>query len=302
MRANFVLSGVWEGIRRNLSMTIALVLNTAILLTFVSTSVLANREIDKFSESYEGRLNVSVYLCSTTSPAPCTGKRTSQEQTDTITKAIRAYPDVTSASYVSEKEQFQRAREVAPQRAREFLTPGIYPASFTVKLKDIRNDYVGFKRAIEKQAGVSAVATPSDAIQKLLDVISNLRFASIIVAFIVLIASVLLIANTVQVAAAQRKNETSIMRLVGASRWMTELPFVLETIIATIVGSLAAFGMVLAGKYFLLDKVFAVQVESGVIPNLDVNDVLVAGGISLIAGVALAALTAFATLRLYVKL
>ena len=58
----------------------------------------------------------------------------------------------------------------------------------------------------------------------------------LLIAAVVLIASVLLISNTIQVAAAQRKNETSIMRLVGASRWMTELPFMLETTFAAIVG------------------------------------------------------------------
>jgi cell division transport system permease protein len=92
------------------------------------------------------------------------------------------------------------------------------------------------------------------------------------------------------------------MRLVGASRWMTELPFMLETTFATIVGGLIAFGMVYFGKYFVLDNIFQVQVENGVVPNITTNDVLIASGFSIIAGIALTGITAFATLRLYVKL
>ena len=119
---------------------------------------------------------------------------------------------------------------------------------------------------------------------------------------VVLIASILLIANTIQVAAAQRKNETSIMRLVGASRWMTELPFMLETIIASIIGGLISVGLIAIGKQFVLNNLFQIQVENGVIPNLNANDILVAGGIGLIAGIVVSAITAFATLRLYVRL
>ncbi len=63
MRANFVMSGVAIGIRRNLSMTIALVLSTAIALAFVGAAILANIEITRFRHNYEGKLNVSVFLC-----------------------------------------------------------------------------------------------------------------------------------------------------------------------------------------------------------------------------------------------
>ncbi len=52
----------------------------------------------------------------------------------------------------------------------------------------------------------------------------------------------------------------------------------------------------------LLDKILGSQTSKGVIPNLTSNDILLAGGAGLIVGVVLSALTAFATLRLYVRL
>src|ERR1700744_1267381 len=63
MRANFVLSGVAAGIRRTATMTVALVLNTAIALSFVGAAILANTEISRFRTTYEDKLNVQVYLC-----------------------------------------------------------------------------------------------------------------------------------------------------------------------------------------------------------------------------------------------
>jgi cell division transport system permease protein len=171
-----------------------------------------------------------------------------------------------------------------------------------VHLKNIGKDYPKFVHTYGPLAGVSDTSTESSVLKRFLDIIDGLRLAAIVIALVVLAASILLIANTIQVAAAQRKNETSIMRLVGASRWMTELPFMLETILASIAGGLIAIGFIALGKEFVLNNIFKVPVENGVIPNLNINDVLVAGGVGLITGVIVAGLTALVTLRLYVKL
>jgi cell division transport system permease protein len=301
MRANFVISGVAAGLRRNLTMTIALVLSTAIALAFVGAAILANTEISRFKHDYEGKLNVSVYLCASVAAAPCTHQTTAAE-TDALESELKADPRVASVLYVSEKEQRARAIKTESPEVAKLNTVGLLPASFTVKLKNIQKDADKFVADYKAKPNVSGASNQVNSLKTLLDVIDGARLFSIVVALVVLIASILLIANTIQVAAAQRRNETSIMRLVGASRWMTELPFMLETIISTVIGGLISFGMVGIGKHFVLDGIFKLQVERNVIPNITTNDVLLAGGIGLIAGVVLAALTAFATLRLYVRL
>jgi cell division transport system permease protein len=301
MRASFVMSGVWDGIRRNATMTIALILSTAIALAFVGAAILANTEITRFKKDYEGQLNVSVYLCAKTHQPPCTGK-TTPAQTQQLEQELKAYPAVTSVKYVSEKEQYQRAIQIEPPNVARLTHVGDLPASFTVKLQNIDKDYDAFAATFGSKPGVSGVTNEIKTIRTLLSIINGARLFSIAIAVVVLIASILLIANTIQVAAAQRRNETSIMRLVGASRWMTELPFMLETIIATTVGGLIAFGLVALGKYYVLGGIFPRQVESGVIPNLDINDVLIASGAGLIGGIVLSAVTAFITLRTYVRL
>jgi cell division transport system permease protein len=301
MRANFVMSGVLEGIRRNATMTIALILSTSIALAFLGAAVLANKEISQFKRDYEGKLNVSVFLCGTVHDAPCTSK-TTPAQTAALQKELSSDSVVTSVKYVSEQENYRRVIAIQSPRVAHLTKPGDVPASFTIKLQDINKDYDGFAAKYTKVPGVSGVTNQISVIRTLLNIINGVRLFSIAIAIVVLIASILLISNTIQVAAAQRKNETSIMRLVGASRWMTELPFMLETVIATAVGGLIAFGLLALGKYVVLGEIFKLQVENGVIPNLGVNELIIAGGIGLIAGVVLSALTAFATLRLYVRL
>lgn len=300
MRANFVLSGVATGIRRNLTMTIALVLSTAIALAFVGAAILAEREIIKFKTAYEGKLNVSLYLCSA-KQGSCT-QAADKGQTAALRAMLEADPNVTSVSFVSPAEAVRRYSETVSPEVAKLVQVGDLPASFTVKLKDIKKDYRSFVQTYQHEPGVAGTTNESSILKTLLNVIDGVRLFAILIALVVLIASILLIANTIQVAAAQRKNETSIMRLVGASRWMTELPFMLETIVAAAIGGVIAMVMIAIGKHFVLDGIFKIPVEKGIIPPLSTNDILVAGGIGLIAGIVLAAATAFATLRLYVRL
>jgi cell division transport system permease protein len=303
MRANFVMSGVATGMRRNLSMTIALILNTAIALSFVGASLLARTEITKFKSKYENQINVSIYLCpSKGKPTPpCTGV-TTDTQIASIKAKLDADPTVKSERFIDEAQALQLAQAQEPPSVAKFIVPGTIPASFTVHLHDVQRDYPKLVANYSHLAGVGQVANAIDTINTLLNIIDGVRLLAIGVAVIVLVASLLLMANTIQVAAAQRRNETSIMRLVGASRWMTELPFMLETVIATIIGGLVAILGIWIGERYVLHGIFHGPTSRGVIPSLHTNDVLVAGGIGLIVGVVLSALTAFATLRLRVKL
>jgi cell division transport system permease protein len=321
MRASFVLSGVAAGIRRNATMTIALILNTAIALGFVGAAILANTEITRFRSTYEDKLNVQVYLCTTLAynqqesdretllrdhkPAPPTtcakDQKTSAEQTAAISDRLKKDPRVQSFYLINEKRALAIGRKQLPESAR-YLKLGTFPASFSVKLKDIKTDYAAFAATYDQVQGVDKVNNQIATINALLSLIDSARWFSIVIALVVLAASVLLIGNTIQVAANQRRNETNIMRLVGASRWMTELPFMLEAVIAAFIGGLISIGFIAAGKYVLLDQVLGSQTAKGVIPNLGANDILLAGGAGLIVGVALSAITAFATLRTYVRL
>jgi cell division transport system permease protein len=231
---------------------------------------------------------------------PCTAK-TTDDQVAALKSALDSDPSVKAVDFVSEQQAYDLGKLQQPNVAK-FLRLGELPASFSVKLKNLQGDYAAFAAKYGKFPGVGQVNNQIDTINTLLNIIDSVRWLAITVALIVLVCSILLIANTIQVAAAQRRNETSIMRLVGASRWMTELPFMLEAVIANAVGGLIAFFGIWIGKHYVLDNVFSGPTKHGVIPNLGINDVVTAGLLGLIVGVVLSALTAFATLRFYVRL
>ena len=233
MRANTVMSGVATGIRRNAAMTIALILSTAIALGFVGAALLASVEIGKFKHQYEDKINVSVYLCATQSqravhpqdhrPAQTPALRDASSAADPMVRSVELHLRGAGLRAGQGPAAGRGQVPAARRAARLVLGEAQGPAARTTTRS---------RAAYASQPGVGQVQNQIATINTLLDIIDSVQWFSIIIALIVLIAAILLMANTIQVAAEQRRNETEIMRLVGASRWMTELPFMLEAVIA----------------------------------------------------------------------
>ena len=298
------MSGVATGLRRNVSMTIALVLSTAISLAFLGGAFLIGKEINKFRSLYEDKINVSIYLCTSISVGqnPACKTKVSPAQTDAIRSQLASDPLVKSFTYTDEAQATARAKQLLGDKTVNEAGSGTFPASFSVKLKDLKQDYTPLAVKYGKTVGVDTVQNQDDSLKTMLNLFDSAKWGARVVALVVGICAIIQMANTIQVAAAQRRNETGIMRLVGASRWMTQLPFIIEAMIAALAGGLIALLFDWAGKKFILDGVFGEQVSRGVLPPLDGNDIIVAGGVGMISGIVLAALTAWFTLRLAVRL
>jgi cell division transport system permease protein len=301
MRSNFVMSGVAEGLRRNVLMSIALILTAAVSLSFVAAAILTGIEIDRFRDQYREKLGVNLYLCDQIQSTTCAQPITEPERASIETK-LRNDPKVSSFAYFDKDAAYQIGLRTLDPAEAQYLQPGDLPASYTLKLKNPDKDYLAVHDDYVKVAGVQSVTDENEAIKTILQLFRSALLATIIVAAIVLASAIILIAITIQVAAAQRRTETSIMRLVGASRWMTQLPFIIEAVIAAAIGGLAALLVSWIGKWYVLEHVFSSAVKRNVLPDLTLNDVIIAGGISLIGGIAIAAVTAYVTLRLYVRL
>jgi cell division transport system permease protein len=305
MRASFVMSGVATGLRRNLLMSVALILTTAISIGFLGAALLTNHYIDKFNAHYESKLSVQIYLCTkpvvADPPPPCTARYTDAQQKE-LTAQLKADPRVTSFSFINEDQALQVAKQILPSDATQGATTGTFPASFVLKLKDISRDFDAVQSTYANKPGVQLVQNEDEGLKVILKLFDGARLFSIVVAIVILICAAILVAMTIQVAAAQRRIETSIMRLVGASRWMTQLPFIIESVIATVIGGILALVLDGLGVWFLLGHLLKTQVNNHVLPDLSANDVLLWGGAGALAGIILAALTAFVTLRLYVRL
>ncbi|WP_314268249.1 FtsX-like permease family protein, partial [Corynebacterium matruchotii] len=148
------------------------------------------------------------------------------------------------------------------------------------------------------------VATIIDQVDDLSDATSNLdaiRNATFLFAAVQALAAIFLIVNMVQITAFNRRQETEIMRMVGASRWYTQAPFVLEAIIAVLAGSILSALALFAGKIWVVDKILKVLYDSQLVARVTTADIWLITPIVALIGIAFAAITAQGTLRWYVR-
>jgi cell division transport system permease protein len=305
MRTSYLMSGVATGLRRNASMTVALVLSTAIALFFLGGALLINKEIAKTQTAYKDKINVSIYLCTATSnqtPGSNCKHAVSDTERQALQSRLQSDPQISSVEYINQDEATTIAKQRLGEKVVDEAGPGAIPPSFTIKLKDLKTDYLPVAARYAKAAGVEQVQNQDVSLKTMLRLFDTGRVGSFVMAFIVGICALLQMANTIQVAAQQRRNETGIMRLVGASRWMTQLPFVIEAMVAAVVGAVLAMVGNWVAKLVFLDALLGDQVKSRILQPIVGNDILLAGGVGLIAGVVLAAATAWGTLRIYVRL
>jgi cell division transport system permease protein len=294
MRVNFVLSEVATGLRRNLTMTVAMILTTAVSLGLMGTGLLIWHMIDDMKEIYYDKVQVSIFLSDDV---------TEQQRTDIQTK-LKNSPEVKSFLYESKEEAYKRFQQQFSQQPElvENTPADALPESFRVELVNPERYAVIAAEFPDKANGVDKVADEGDFLDRLFSLLNGARNATIAVAVVQALAALLLISNTIQLAAFNRRNETNIMRLVGASRWYTQLPFILEAALAGLIGALLAVGGLVLTKVLFVDRTLADPIKSGIIPPVDWSAIAMISPVIAAAGVGLAALAAYVTLRLYVRL
>ena len=224
MRVNFVLSEVATGLRRNLTMTVAMILTTAISLGLMGTGLLIAGMISDMKEIYYDKVQVSIFLADDVT----------DEQRDEIESRLDASPEVKSFLYESKEEAYERFQQQFSQQPElvENTPADALPESFRVEMVNPERYEVIAAEFPNGQNGVDQVRDEGDFLDRLFSLLNGARNATIAVAVVQALAALLLISNTIQLAAFNRRNETNIMRLVGASRWYTQLPFILEAAIA----------------------------------------------------------------------
>jgi len=300
MRTDFVLREVATGLRRNLTMTGAMLVTTAISLALVGTGLLAVRIVDRTEQLYSDRLEVQVALTADVSAldancsAPvCAGLRS----------RLAGAPGVEAVRFVSQRQAYERYRELfAGQALAELAEPSTLPATLRVKLSDQAGGAQAVRDAVAGQVGVRAVVDQRDAVGTLFDFLGGVRNVTFGLALAQAVAAILLISNTVQVSAYSRRVEVGVMRLVGATRWYTQLPFLVEAVVTGVVGALLAVAGLLVAKYGFVDTLLAENVSSSVVPPLQLADVVWVSPILVLLGAGIATATGYLTLRLQVRL
>jgi cell division transport system permease protein len=300
MRSNFVFSEIWIGLRRNLTMTVALIVVVAISLSLLGTGLLFVKQVQATQTYWQGQAEVSVYLCYTESANPsCHGAATTA-QTQSLENQLKAMSQVESVTYVSQAQAWALYKQAFSndQAATSTLKQTDMPPSLEVKTHNAGSDDSVVVSAMTGQAGVDSVIDEMSILAKFYSLLGGLRNAVVIVALILVVAAVLLVANTIRLSAFNRRRETGIMRLVGASNFYIELPFLLEGVIAGLLGWVLAAALLVGVKSLLLNNLQQYFNYNVGLSTADLVEVIM---LAMVVGVLLCGVTSFLTLRRYLR-
>ncbi|MBM9460842.1 FtsX-like permease family protein [Nocardioides sp. zg-536] len=269
MQLRYVFTELRTGLRRNLSMHLAVILTLFVSLSLAGVGILIQREADLASEKLGDELKILVNLCITDDPSNnpnCASGEVTAEQQERIEKEIEDNDEVESFRFLSKEEGFANAVDSGqiPESAISGPDPVItvedWPKGYWVTLKTPEKAD-GIISALEGLDGVSGIKDQRKALGQIFGIMKVLKYGSWIGAGFLLLAALLQVTNTIRLAALARRREIAIMRLVGASTLYITLPFLLEALVTAVIGVVLATGALAAFQYWGIEKGVAEQVE-----------------------------------------
>ena len=306
MRARFILSETWTSLRRNVSMILSVMLVTFISFRFIGASVLLQAQITRAKGDWYDQVEVVVWLCpdGTSQAASCAaGVAPTDTEIVQLQDLIRQElgDDVSQITYVSREDfyndTFLQQYPDGTYQGRT-LTAADMQDSLRLKLTD-PTKYQVVSEVLSGRTGVEEVVDQRQIFDPIFAVLNRATVVTVVLAAVMVVVAILLTGTTIRLSAASRKNETEIMRLVGASNWTIRLPFVLEGVVASFLGSMLACGALSAlVKVFITDWL-AQNVQW--MPFITQRTVWLTAPVLVVGAMALSVVASTISLRRYLK-
>jgi cell division transport system permease protein len=303
MRLAFILGEIGSGLRRNLSMVVSVILVTFISLTFVGAACMLQLQINQMKGYWYDKVQVAVFLCVDTSTAascasgPVTDEQRAEIKNTLESPAVAQYVD--SYLYESQEDALGHFRDqFANSPIVDSVTADQLPESFRVSLVDPEK-YEVINEIFSSLPGVEVVVDQREILERVFSVMNIASLVAVSIAAIMIVCAILLIATTIRLSAFSRRRETGIMRLVGASKAVIQLPFVLEGVIAAVIGAvLASVTLWAVARFFIGDWLAQQYPDTAFISE---GSVLLIAPALILLGTVLAGISSLLTLRRYLK-
>ena len=305
MQLRYVFSETATGLRRNISMSVALIVTIFVSLTLVGMGLLLNQQADKAERFWGSKLQITVFMCNQNSKTPnCSSGEISPTQRTAVKQAIDTSPEVASYYHQSKDQAFKTWKRVylsqdkSQQEIYSTVRASDMQESYWVKLKN-PNQFQGVKSALVGMPGVDAVRDLRQVLKPIYFWMTVMKWGAIAIAAFLLVAAILQVGNTIRMAAFARRKEIGIMRLVGASTLYISLPFLMETLVAAVIGIALAAGALMAFMYFVIYG--KLRPSSNIVEWVDWNDAYLAIGGIAVLGILLTLIPTLVMTRKYLK-
>jgi cell division transport system permease protein len=291
MRAKYILSEVMVGLWRNVTMTVAMIITMAVSLAMLGASLVLYQQINSMKTYYNDQVEVSIFL-----KADVT-----DEQRNAIQQALQGdsmvrqpvLHETKEQAYTKFKDEFKDAPDLVAA-----TSPNSLPESFRIKLRN-PGQYQELHDRYVQMDGVNDIIDQRQLLSRVFGVLGSAQTLSLVVAVIQGIAALLLVGNTIQVAAYSRRREVAVMKLVGASNWFIQSPFVLEAMFAGVIGAILASLVLVAGKIWLIDG--SLKSLINLLTPVPWSRITLMAPILIAVGAVVSGVTGWFTLRFYIK-
>lgn len=304
MRAQFVLSEIGVGLRRNLTMTFAVIVSVALSLALFGGSLLMSDQVSTMKGYWYDKVNVSIFLCNkhdAENDVHCAKGAVTEDQKKQILADLKKMPVVENVTQESQDEAYKHYKEqFGNSPLAGSLTPDQMQESYRIKLRDPQK-YQVIATAFNGRDGVQSVQDQKGILDNLFQLLNLMNRGALGVMAMMLIVALLLIVNTVRVSAFSRRRETGIMRLVGASGFYIQAPFIAEAAVAGLIGGGLACVALVVGRYFTIDHGMDLSHKLTLINFVGWDAVLTKLPLILATSVLMPSLAAFFALRKYLK-
>lgn len=305
MRAQFVLSEIGVGLRRNLTMTFAVIVSVALSLALFGGSLLMSDQVSTMKGYWYDKVNVSIFLCNKSDaendPNCSKGAVTDDQKKQILSDLEKMTTVVQKVTYESQDDAYKHYKQqFGDSPLASSLTPDQMQESYRIKLKNPEK-YQVIATAFDGRDGVQSVQDQKGILDNLFGLLNGMNWAARMVMALMLVVALMLIVNTVRVSAFSRRRETGIMRLVGASGFYIQAPFIAEAAVAGLIGGTVACGFLVVARYFIIDHGLALSQKLNLINFIGWDAVLTKLPLILATSLLMPALAAFFALRKYLK-
>jgi cell division transport system permease protein len=290
----FACSSAWQNFWRNLAVSVAAVVSIALILVLAGTGLLLGHALGQVLDSYRHRVSVVTISVADRTPLATVSDFEAQ---------LQARPEVVSVRFITKDEELRSfASDPRNRQLIEQMDGNPVPAKIEVRVAHL--DDVPKINALAKQWRGADQTDPTDyqgdVVTNMLRLSTWLTVGGFVMLSILVVASAVIVMNTIRTAVYHRREEIELMKLVGATEWFVRGPFLVEGVMTGVIAASLALGLLLAAYQPFVDRFSS---ELVFLPlSYDPRFVNVLAQDLLLAGAALGAVGSYVGVRRYVRL
>jgi len=301
VRPKYFFSETFTSFRRNFLMGFTAITTVAITLFIVGFFTILVFDIQSIINSIKGQVELAVYLQDNISP----------QLNDYIETEITSWEETNEIKYVSKEQALERFKE---QNEGSDILKEIQgnplPASFEITLNDPEKVELVALRFLDKDGnyieGIDDVVYGQTYVRRLFSITAIIGTIAFIIIIVLLLATIVLIFNTIRLSIYARRKEIEVMKLVGASNWFVRIPFLFEGFFEGFSGSIISVALL-----YLLGNFLLIKGERVIVDTMRIKELAILGsghiiiyvyiGLILLGGL-LGIISSGIALRRYVKI